>query len=113
MSFTFDQFKTRFPTFSGVDEDHYNSVKASAEFCVNATTWGVKTDEGVKLMTAHLLALEGRGGSAGSITSQKVGDLERKFSDPMSNGGDVLMSTSYGAQFLSVEKSLVTSPFIV
>ena len=77
MSFTFADFQARFPELSSVDENFYNTAKVSASLSVNPVVWIDKTDEGIKLMTAHIIALSSRGGVSGQIKREKVGDLER------------------------------------
>lgn len=114
MSFSFQEFKTRFPEFDSIDQDYYNAVKSSAVLEVNPNVWKLKTDEGVKLMTAHLLTIGARGGTSGTVISEKVGDLERKYSDnSVTAGTGSLSSTTYGLEFERVTRTLVTSPLIV
>lgn len=111
MSFNFTQFKTRFPELKKTDETHFNAVKADAILDVNTTIWVEKTDVGVMLLTAHLITLSSRSGVSGSITSQKVGDLERRFSNKF-GGNSELAQTSYGVEFMRVRKTLITGPMI-
>lgn len=112
MSFTFDDFNKRFPELklSIVNEPFYNEAKASAILSVNSVSWGAKTDEGVKLMTAHIITISKRGGVSGQVSMQKVGDLQRQFANPM---GIDAPSTSYLADFQRMMKSLIISPIFI
>lgn len=112
MSFNFSQFKTRFPELATTDESYFNAVKADAILDVNANVWGVKTDTGVMLLTAHLITMGSRSGVSGSVIFQKVGDLQRRFSDNVSSESELAL-TSYGSEFLRTRKTLVTSPLII
>ena len=109
MAFNFSEFKTRFPELAGVDEAFYNAAKSSAELSVNTAIWNGKVDEGVKLMTAHIISLSGRNGASGPLKREKVGDLEREY---VSINTNLLSSTSYGAEFQRHMNSLITSPLI-
>lgn len=110
MSFSFTDFQARFPELATVDESFYNEAKKSAQLSVQTLVWLDKTDEGVKLMTAHIIALSSRGGNAGAVTSEKVGDLERSYGKV---GEGSLQSTSYGQEFDRVMRSLIVSPMII
>lgn len=81
---------------------------------VNASVFGDKTDKAVALLTAHFMTLSNRGGSGGSVTSEKVGDLSRSYSAPSGKVSESeLATTAYGQMFLTLLKSLSISPRVV
>tara|TARA_R110002012_G_scaffold271932_2_gene457264 strand:- start:1639 stop:1974 length:336 start_codon:yes stop_codon:yes gene_type:complete len=110
MSVSYSDFKDRFPELASTDEAFFSQAKASALLSVNSTTWGVKADEGVKLMTAHIVTLSGRKGAAGAIVSEKVGDLQRSYAK---TGDGSLQSTSYGQEFERIMHSLIVTPIMI
>lgn len=110
MSFTFSDFQARFPELASVDENFYNQAKASALLSVNPKVWCLKTDEGVKQLTAHYIALKDRGGVAGQVKRVVVGDLEREYDN--SSGSDDA-STSYMNEFIRLRNTLVISPMFI
>ena len=110
MAFSFNDFKARFPELSTTDEGFYNEAKKSALLSVNTTIWGAKSDEGIKLMIAHIVELSGRSGNSGQLTREKVGKLEREFK---SSGGSNPESTSYLSEFNRLKKCLIISPVFI
>lgn len=77
--------------------------------CVDETVWGKKADDAIKLLTAHYLTLASRGGNSGSVTSEKVGDLQKSFSNAQTDDSE-LATTSYGQMYLQMRKTLVITP---
>lgn len=77
--------------------------------CVDATVWGDKSDDAIKLLAAHFLTLATRGGKGGSVTSEKVGDLQINYGQSGQDDAE-LLSTSYGTMYLQLKKGLVITP---
>ena len=109
MSFSFADFKARFPELSSTEEGFFNVAKASAALSVNQDIWMGRFDEGVKLMTAHIIALSSRNGISGSVIEEEVDDLRRRFSNMASTLGSIF-STSYGAEFSRMMNCTVPTP---
>jgi len=109
MSFSFADFKARFPELSSVDEGFFNVAKSSAALSVNQDIWLARFDEGVKLMTAHIISLSSRNGVSGSVIESEVDDLRRRFSDMAKDLGP-LGATSYGAEFSRMMNCTVPTP---
>jgi len=59
-------------------------------------------------LTAHMLTIAGRSGSAGSIQSVKEGDLSLSYSKG-EGSEDSLSATSYGCEFKRLRRSSVMS----
>jgi len=110
MSFTFADFKQRFPELASVDENFYNTAKSSAELRVDLNVWGSKSDEGIKLLTAHIISLSDISGSFGQLKRSKVGDLEREYSGISDLYGPV---TIYYTEFCRLKSTLLISPFFI
>jgi len=61
---TVRQFKTEFPEFAETDNAVVQARLTMATRMVNSSVWGTKADDGVKLYTAHLLAMSPMGEQA-------------------------------------------------
>ncbi len=114
------------PEFATLSNVLIQNFINDAELSVNPDFWGVKTDAGVKYLTAHRLTIsypEGStsGGAAvsGPITKEKVGDLERTYgstsgSSSGSSVGDAMMATTkYGGIFLSLQEEIPGGPMVI
>jgi len=119
----------------GIGQATYIQLKIDeATAQVNPAIWGAGTDNGIRYLTMHLIALEamsaslggGGGGSssvvtAGPVTSEKVGDVARSYgggttstsSSSGAPGGSVTPTTSYGEEYFRLRGLLSTSPIIV
>lgn len=94
-----------------------------AKLSVPQKKWAEKYDFGLLLLTCHLLTLalideaSSKKGTLGAVTSEKVGELARTYGDgggqQSSTNGDSLNQTSYGKEFLRLQRSLVKTPFVV
>ncbi len=94
-----------------------------AKLSVPEKKWGVKYDFGLLLLTCHLLTLAilqemaMEKGALGPVTSETLGDSSRSFGggggESSGVNGDSLNQTSYGREFLRLQRSLVKTPFVV
>lgn len=113
MSFSFADFKARFPELSSTDEGFFNTAKSSASLSVNQDIWMSKYTEGWMLMTAHVIALSNKSGAtgqAGNVIEEEVDDLRIKYADTNTNGGGSLDSTSYGQEFKRMMNCTAPTP---
>ncbi len=120
MAVTPTQFKDEFPEFATLTDPDVQLFIDQAERRTARTNWGVKADDGVKYLTAHLLTMRARatgttpgGGGAGvrgPMASETVGSLSRSFSNvtaaPWTNAW--LESTAWGSAYAEL-RSLVFS----
>jgi hypothetical protein len=110
MAVTYALFLQRFPELSTVKEAEYDGAYSGASVLIKTEIYDSKADEALLLLTAHYVILGQRKGKAGTITSEKVGDLSRTFD---SNEAEDLHSTSYGQAFLSLRKRVHKVPFLI
>lgn len=107
---------------SNESEEIDNIIELAQEF-VNADFWGEsKGSKAISLLTAHFLSELGfsedasSGSVAGAVTSEKVGDLERKYEPVNLTKGSVsdqlYNTTKYGRQFLLLRRTLYISPMV-
>lgn len=95
----------------------YLSTGAAAE------KWDFLLDFATLLLACHLLTgalAQGKSaqqGAIGPVTSEKVGDLARSYSEGQINGqGNALSGlgqTVYGQEFLRLQRSLVITPLAI
>ncbi|USE78842.1 DUF4054 domain-containing protein [Cupriavidus gilardii] len=99
------QFRQDFPEFSDTTKypdavvQFWLTVSVSL---VNPCRWGVLTDQGIELCTAHHLVLAARDEQAvavGGIPGQMTGPLSSKSVDKVSAGYDTGAATLDGAGF--------------
>lgn len=86
-----------------------------AECLISEDAWGDCGEKALLLMSAHLAALGARGGASGSVSSEKVGDLQKSYSSINTLGKDVneLALTSYGMMLSQLRRTLLVTPFCV
>ncbi len=102
---------TRLPEFSDIpDGPYFDSVIASANQQVSQKKWATFKNDGVILLTGHLLELSKRNGKPGAIKMEKVGDLQREYEGNVNVSS--LSSTSHGAEYLRMLKMLPTRPLV-
>ena len=108
------------PEFAGlVDPSIIDPIPALvilAELEVKADFWKDKTDHGVALLVAHMVAMGKKGGSGsniGGVKKLKVGQMEKEFATVNTESLKAIESTSYGLEFVRIRRTLVKSPFFV
>ena len=103
---------TRLPEFADIEDGPYfDAVIASASRQVGPKKWMHHQNDGVILLTGHLLELGRRNGRSGDIKSEKVGDLQREYSVGNATTNS-LASTSHGSEYLRLLKTLPTRPLV-
>ncbi len=92
-----------------------------AKFYINQTVFGTKYQYALALVVLHWLTLDARGGGsstssgsgvAGSIKSEKEGDLQRSYSVPTSKNErkEYLMGTVFGQELLQLWNTFILMP---
>jgi hypothetical protein len=83
--------------FAGVDADFWLNI---AKHHVGLDAWGELASDGHILATAHLLASNGLGSSAGRVVaSASVGPVSESYATGESQGAPQWSTTVYGQQF--------------
>lgn len=115
--------KALFPEFSAVSDVRMQALIDIANLSVNQKVWGSSYAPGIAYLVAHLLKRSGTatgvsGGSsqAGTVSSEKVGELQRSYAAPNlsgSSGEDALLSTtSYGIEYLRLRRQILITPMV-
>lgn len=117
-----DQFREDFPEFS--DDVKYSTPVVEfwltvSTSLVNSCRWGILTDQGIELCTAHHLVLAARDEQAsdvGGIPGQMTGPLSSKAVDKVSasydtgaatiDDGGFWNLTTYGVRYLTLAKMM-------
>ena len=113
MAVNISDIKKNFPEFANETNPQIQFFLDMAERRVNRSIFGDKADDAVCLMTLHLLTLGSRGGNAGAVTQEKVGDLSRGYSGGKSSDGNSISSTAYGQMFDDLMRSCRTGPRVL
>lgn len=100
------------PEYSTMTVSELSILTTEAEKEVSEKCFGDKTEHAVALLVAHMLKIAERNGTSGQITMEKVGRLERQYSD-LEEVIDSLQSTTYGLEFIRLRKQNVVTPFFV
>ena len=112
MAVTANDVKLLAPEFEGQQNKRINLFISWAEACVNREKFDDKADQAVTLLAAHKLSLASRGGAGGSITSEKVGDIQVNYGQSQSDRKE-LASTAYGSMFVELLRALPCTPLVV
>lgn len=112
MAVNASDFKKMFPEFAEVPNARLQMFFDFAAENVNRNIFAEKSDRAEALLAAHFLTLADRGGAAGPITSEKVGDLSRSYGTIKSEQEE-LAATAYGSMFITMLKSLPITPRVV
>lgn len=104
MAVTVSDIKTDFPEFAGLANGIITRFLAKAALRVSAAEWGLKFDDGIEFLTAHLLQrrLEGTGSGSGPVTSEKVGDISVGYAASKIATDSEFGSTVYGRMYLQL-----------
>ena len=94
----------------------------SARDYVNEGRWGEKkAKRGIMLMAMHLMSTAGLGTNAipadrGAVISESVGGISTTYANNTSTASTTddqwLLTTTYGAQFLMLKKTVVKTPLV-
>lgn len=111
---TASQLKKMFEEFEDESNSKIKLYLDLAEKCIGTSKFGNKRDEAVLFLAAHFLAKTGMGeGATGSITKEKVGDLEVTYSNAMAQGsGAEYQTTPYGQMFWQLLRGCVITPMV-
>lgn len=122
MAVTFATLKTLHPEFAPVADARVTAFIEIASRRVSATQWGTKEDDGVDLLTCHLLAkaaaeemAASANAPAGPITSETVGDISVTYESPQAatsssaDGSSDFASTSYGRAYMTLRREIFRS----
>lgn len=97
MTVTPDQIKAEFPEFAATDPALIGYRIDDAVRLVDPGTFGLLTDQAVKYLACHLIALMPHGEMARLVESQEPGGAR----------------TTYERQYLLIKRSVVCTPTVV
>lgn len=83
---------------------------------INRRVWGSKADFATLLLTAHMLtrfAADMVASVSGPVIQEKVGDLASQYGQINLEGDEELSTSTYGAQFAQMRRSIRVSPLVV
>lgn len=116
---TIEQFRTKFPTFSGVPDPTIGAALGEASASVDQSWIEADYQPAILYLAAHILTVDGAlfdalgsgavGGviAAGQVAEAKVGDVQVKLAGPAggssgAGGASGLRSTGYGLRYLDL-----------
>lgn len=98
--------KTAAPEFAALDDAVVQAEIDRAERRTNRAAWGVKADDSVTYLAAHLLTVQQASGklAPGPVSSLRVGDVAKTYAVPtaLSGADATLASTKWGRQYLDL-----------
>ena len=104
-------FRTIAKEFGSRDNSEVGIFLELAGSFVSEKVFAEKYQTGLAYMTAHLMTLSDRRGSAGSVTSERVGNVGVSYA-PSSDSDDSLTATSYGVVFKSLRRLVTLTPVV-
>lgn len=113
MSLNVSIFEAIAPEFAGLANTNQRDLLATyAEVQVSESIWGSRYAYAVALLTAHMMSLYQSGAIAGSVQSEKVGDVQRNYAVPAQDDNS-FKSTKFGLEFIRLRKQIISSPLTV
>jgi hypothetical protein len=95
------QFKQFYPEFDALSDAQIEFALECVRERVSVEIFGKCYLQALYSLLAHVIAIRQRGdGATGSVTSEKVGDLQRSYGASSSNS--LLATTSYGLNYLAL-----------
>jgi len=79
MAVSVSSFKARYTQFATTDEDLVSSVIDEASAQCNSVVWGSLRDQGILLLTAHLLEIDAYGEASRLVDDTKKTTFLRQF----------------------------------
>lgn len=111
MSVTYDTLITAYPALSDLDSAVVASSLSLAETMISEDFFEDDYDQALTLLAAHFATMSSAGGaSSGSVTKEKVGDLETTYGALSS--GDDYDATSYGRLYKLLRAKYVITPIL-
>lgn len=111
------EIKTLAPELAGESDERVQLFIDISREKLSERAWGTKYKRATQLLAAHALTLAKRQtetGQAGSVTSERVGDLARSYADAATSAKSEqmksLMQTGYGQMYYELLMSLGISP---
>jgi hypothetical protein len=106
------------PELASEGADRVALFTAIAQGYISECKWGQpKANQAAAILVAHLITYANRGassgGAGGTITELKVGDVQQSFGSETPTSDAELATTNYGKLFLSLRRTVFTSPIIV
>lgn len=103
MAVTPEAVRALAPEFDTLADERIELFIAQAERRVNRAAWGVRADDGVMYLTAHLLtqSKKGAGAAPGPVSSVSVGEVSQSYAVSSDLQGS-LGATHYGREFLEL-----------
>ena len=114
---TIDQFRARYPEFSGVADALVTAVLAEAALEISDLWPETKAPVAMMLLAAHMLAAEGGANrkataSAGPVTSRKVGDVKTSYgAAASSSAASSEAETAYGRRLAQMRSDTFAGQF--
>lgn len=104
MAVTPSSIKLLFPELEDVPDERVELFIEMAERRVSREAWGVRADDGVRYLTAHLLTQSAKGAkaAAGPVASVSVGDVSQSYAVSGAVTESSLGATPYGREFLEL-----------
>ena len=99
--------RTIAPALNKTDDELQVWIDMAKPF-VGQGVWGSKYETGVAYMAAHLATVSMRG-DKGTLSSKTVGSVSESYAN---HGTEALASTSFGATFLGLRKTVSIGPII-
>jgi len=103
--------KLKFAEFNSLDDSFIQLHIDSATLNANADLFLSGQNHALLYLTAHFLKISQGNGNSGNISSEKIGDLDRKYSS-VNTDISSLNATSYGQEYRRFLKTTLPTPLI-
>lgn len=111
-----DDLKLLAPELAAETDARLDLFLGWASLRVNRRVFGAKADLATLLLTAHMLtrfSADASPAAGGTITQEKVGDIQTSYAALEMEGDAEFATTAYGAQFAQMRRGVSISPMVV
>lgn len=100
------------PEFAATDSDKLLRMIGYVSDEVSENLFKAKVNLACAYLVAHVLTMSARQGIAGSVQTERVGDLSVTYMKAI-NADHELANTSYGMELLRIRRQRVVTPMVV
>lgn len=96
--------------FADVDEDRITRLAEQLGPQVPASKWGTRRDLGLAYLIMHQIALGDFQKGKGTITKERLRDIERQYANSAGKNDGAYNMTVWGQQFVILRRQLLAGP---
>jgi hypothetical protein len=104
------------PELVSVPDDRFDQALSDVDLEVDPAFFGTQAERAARLLSAHLLTVQGKGSQAGALQSITVGPMTKTFAQASGEGAGVpqrFAGSSYGVEYYRLLRLFGAGPVLV